>query len=338
MRNESPQNVFFDKLTIQHSSGPLQEENHYYPFGLELTGISAKAAGKLENKYKFNTATELDNKEFSDGSGLEWYETTFRGYDPQIGRFNQIDKLAALFADATPYNYVLNNPINFSDPLGLDTVKVSGEGAHKIKIKQGDVLAATLDGQTSYFNYGKNDNGVNEFTPTDGVGAEDSKGGELPGVTVTSTAKNKNNCPTCLDPSTVGQNLLGLTYPGGNNPKSFNGQYNYSYVPTNMAEYPAIGHDRRYDRLNISGVKGLLTDRRAIGADWRFVKEQLQIATFPYFDPKSRIDAAALGIGLGLCALPKTIFNVVANPQWIPETIMWYNYSNQGVTNKPSPK
>jgi hypothetical protein len=63
--------------------------------------------------------------------------------------------------------------------------------------------------------------------------------------------------------------------------------------------------------LNIQGAKGLLLDTRAIGADWRFVKEELQIAAFPYFDPKSRIDAAVLGVGLGLSALPKTIFKVV---------------------------
>ena len=53
MRNESPQNVFFDKLTIQHSSGPLQEENHYDSLDLELASISAKAAGY----YKISTSS-----------------------------------------------------------------------------------------------------------------------------------------------------------------------------------------------------------------------------------------------------------------------------------------
>ncbi len=301
-----------------------------------MAGISSKAAGKLENKYKFNTSTELASKEFSDGSGLDWYETTFRGYDPQIGRFNQIDKLAVLFANASPYNFVLNNPINYSDPLGLDTIRVNGEGSHKIKIRQGDILAMTIGNETSYSKYDPSSKeAVNGFVSTGG-----ESNTSLPDVAVSSTPKseNKGNCPTCLDPSTVGHNLLGLTYPGGNNPKSFNGQYNYSYVPKNLAEYPAIGHDRRYDRLNIKGASGLFFDTRSIGADWRFVKEELQIAAFPFFDPKARLDAAILGVGLGLSALPKTIYNVVANPQWIPETMIWYNFSSLGVTNKPSPK
>jgi len=143
-------------------------------------------------------------------------------------------------------------------------------------------------------------------------------------------------CPNCLDPSTVGHNLLGLTYPGGNNPMSMNQRdYNYSYVPTNLSEYPAIGHDRRYDNLNIKGASGLFTDTRAIGADWTFVRQELQIALTPLLNPVDRASAAILGIGLGLSSLPKTIIQLSTFTGY-DKIMIWYNASSQGVNNAPT--
>jgi len=117
--NESPVDVFFDNLQVVHKRSPILEETHYYPFGLTMAGISSKAAGGIQNRLKFNGGNELQNAEFSDGSGMELYDAVNRMYDPQLGRFWQVDEFAEGNFEWTPYNYGINNPIRFNDPFGL---------------------------------------------------------------------------------------------------------------------------------------------------------------------------------------------------------------------------
>ncbi|MDP9042181.1 MAG: hypothetical protein M3N30_09375 [Bacteroidota bacterium] len=111
--NESPQDVYFDKLTIKHYTGPLAQEQSYYPFGLQMAGISDKALLKQNTGYKYNGASELE-----ESGGLNYYTTFYRNYDPQIGRFTGADFKSEKTWDMSNYHYAGNSPILFNDPYG----------------------------------------------------------------------------------------------------------------------------------------------------------------------------------------------------------------------------
>lgn len=117
--NESPVPVYFDNLQVIHQRGPIMEETHYYPFGLTMAGISSKSAIGLQNKCKFNAGNELQSAEFSDGNSMELYDAVHRMYDPQLGRFWQVDELAEANWEMSVYNFASDNPLRFNDPLGL---------------------------------------------------------------------------------------------------------------------------------------------------------------------------------------------------------------------------
>jgi RHS repeat-associated protein len=106
--------VFFDDLNITHTKGKVLQEDHYYPFGLNISALSSTAPLSKPNRYKFNGGVEF-NTDFS----LNWYETTHRGLDVTLGRFMQIDPMADILSSVTPYNFGYNNPIMFNDPSGL---------------------------------------------------------------------------------------------------------------------------------------------------------------------------------------------------------------------------
>ena len=117
-----------------------------------MSGISSRAIsfGNPVNKYKFNGGNELQSNEFSDGSGLEIDDDTRRMYDPQIGKFGQIDPLADLSNQYSSYAFSSNNPINRNDPLGLKDSVINGEHMD-YKEMQGLTLRAAAKGSQSYF-------------------------------------------------------------------------------------------------------------------------------------------------------------------------------------------
>jgi RHS repeat-associated protein len=84
------------------------QTDDYYPFGMEIN----HTVSTPKNEYLYN------KKELQEET--QEYDYGARFYDPVIARWNVIDPLAEKSRRWSPYNYVIDNPMRFIDPDGMD--------------------------------------------------------------------------------------------------------------------------------------------------------------------------------------------------------------------------
>ena len=112
--NQSNNDVYFDDLLVGIVQGNIAEENHYYAYGLKIATLSSKKLGdsyegSLKNNYLYQGAySELDDD-------IGWNDFALRNYDPQIGRWAQMDPYNEF---ASSYVGMGDDPINLVDPSG----------------------------------------------------------------------------------------------------------------------------------------------------------------------------------------------------------------------------
>ncbi|MEP7268099.1 MAG: DUF6443 domain-containing protein [Saprospiraceae bacterium] len=99
------------------SNAEVLQEQHYYPFGMAQEGPWMNNSSGDDSRYTYN------GKEWNNDFGIGLLDYGFRNMDPYIGRFTSLDPKGYKYSSWSPYNYVLNNPINIIDPKG-DTIKV----------------------------------------------------------------------------------------------------------------------------------------------------------------------------------------------------------------------
>jgi RHS repeat-associated protein len=103
------------------TTGEVLQENHYYPFGLAMSGPWMNDAA-IDNKYQYN------GKEINDDFGLGWNDYGARWYDATVGRWWSVDLMAEKTLFNNPYHYVNNNPLLHIDPTGMFGVTYGAAG------------------------------------------------------------------------------------------------------------------------------------------------------------------------------------------------------------------
>ena len=116
----------------------LSGVNPEWSFSGTVGEISSRT---LQSTYRYGyNGMECDDE--NKGSGNS-YTTEFRQYDPRLGKWLSLDPMASSFPWQSPYCSFDNNPVFFTDPLGLAAKGGSGNPGDPEKTVEGKEVTFT---------------------------------------------------------------------------------------------------------------------------------------------------------------------------------------------------
>jgi RHS repeat-associated protein len=114
-------NNLYNVTAITDKNGVVVERYNYSPYGeatiLDPTGLSRQPASSIQNPLLF-TGRRLDAE-----TGLMYYRARY--YDVDLGRFVGRDPLGYVGRLLNTYTYVSDNPVDYTDPIGLMEIEFS---------------------------------------------------------------------------------------------------------------------------------------------------------------------------------------------------------------------
>ena|GEM_PF-2104024 len=269
-------------------AGTTVPRTQYYPSGLPWAeGLGA----------------DVQNKKFTDKEYIEMhgYDCTDLGARVLYNAGDFIptpDPLCEKYYSISPYSYCAGDPVNRMDPDGMDWVYHVVDGITEayydrdvtsqqdVIDKYGEDSGIThLNDGSTLTNYDKDGNVTAQYTFTND--SKENKYGTVTdkdGKTLDNSQITYGNKYTIFGTSdnscnaeTLHNNYFGTSYTGPNNPKDYNGNDSYQYLPRNLSEYASLKHDLDYDKLNAHGPLDAFLNIYTMNAD-----RELANNSFPF--------------------------------------------------------
>ena len=251
---------------------------------------------------------KFGGKELDAMYGLNLHDFHARLQIPDLGRFDRPDPLSWKTPHLAPYLFCANDPVNNTDSTGMDWISASYENDHfyfwdervtsqaDITKYYGDeneisyvgekcvISQLNEDGSTTGFSLF--DDGTFAINGKEFSGEYDKGGLHIGSTNITSADKiNANWYGSYL--SKDNPTILSKNNPTYISNATGNETDSYAVPPINSLDYAAFCHDREYDLVGASGIKGVFFNLSTTQADINLSKRALfELIHSPIFSKK----------------------------------------------------